>query len=448
MGSNYDRRGFLKLSGTAVGGLTLSGLGLQGQARSLTPPGAEKPVRLGFIGIGGRGSYHLDLALGMEGVEVPAICDIKPVNLYRAKRWIEEAGQPTPALYDKGPTDFKRMCEQEKLDAVIICTPWEWHAQMCLAAMRNDKHAVAEVPIIITLDEAWELVETYEKTAKWASLALEGCDNLSLLHMVQKGLLGDIVHVESGYVHDLRMVQFTPDQEPWRLQHSVSRNGNLYPDHPMNSMIPHLDINHGDRIDYLVSMSSSATMLRNYAELNYGKDSPYAKLKYNQGDYNATLLRTVNGKLITLNFDTSTPHPRGNYRLQGTRGVYWGDRYFRPQDPKIYIEGLSPVEHQYEPADKYLKEYEHPTIKNYKPNPRKAATRGHGNSTMETPVTWHRLVAALRENKMPDWDVYDSVTSSAVSPLSELSVANKSKPVDFPDFTRGKWKTRPKFTFL
>jgi predicted dehydrogenase len=448
MSNNYDRRSFLKLSTSALGGLSVGGFTLQSQSSPLLQAAGDKPIRLGFIGVGGRGSYHLDVALGMEGVEVPAICDIKPVNLYRAKRWVEEAGQPSPTLYDKGPTDFKRLCETEKLDAVIICTPWEWHAQMCLAAMRNDKHAVSEVPIIITIDEAWELVETYEKTGKWATLALEGCDNLSLLNMVQKGLLGDIVHVEAGYVHDLRMVQFNPEQEPWRLQHSINRNGNLYPDHPMNSMIPHLDINHGDRIDYLVSMSTKSVMLKNYAELNYGKNNPYANMQFKQGDYNATLLHTVNGKMITLNFDTSTPHPRGNYRLQGTKGVYWGDRYFRPEEPKIYIEGLSPIEHQFEPADRYLKEYEHPALKNYKPKLRKAATRGHGNSTLETPITWHRLIMALRENKMPDWDVYDSVTSSAVSPLSEKSVANNSRPVDFPDFTKGKWKTRPKVTYL
>jgi predicted dehydrogenase len=147
--NNFDRRNFLKFSSAAMGSVALAGLGLPTEA--LATPANDKPVRLGFIGIGGRGSYHLDAALGIEGVEVPAICELKPERLYNAKRWIEESGRPTPKLYDRGPTDFKRLCAEEKLDAVICSTSWEWHTPICLAAMRNGKHAVSEVPIILTL---------------------------------------------------------------------------------------------------------------------------------------------------------------------------------------------------------------------------------------------------------------------------------------------------------
>jgi hypothetical protein len=406
---------------------------------------SEKSIRLGFIGIGGRGSYHLNAALGIEGIEVPAICELKPVRLYAAKRWIEEAGLPSPRLYDRGTEDYKRLCEEEELDAVICCTPWEYHAPVCLAAMRNNKHAVSEVPILITLDEAWELVETYERTGKWATIGLEGFRELALLNMIQQGIFGKIVYAEGGYVHDLRLVKFDPDEEPWRLQHSMARNGNLYPDHPMARILPALDVNHGDRFDYLVSMSSNAVMLNNYAALNYGKDSLYAKTQVALGDYNATLIRTVNGKIVTLNHDTSTPHPREFFRLQGTKGVYMADYTSK----RIYIEGMSPKEHEWEPADKYLEEYRHSVEKNYNPPPRKGGEiQGHGGGGTQTPMNWHRLVLALRENKMPDWDVYDSVTSSAISPLTEASVANKCKAVDFPDFTKGKWKSRPSITLV
>jgi hypothetical protein len=403
----------------------------------------DKPIRLGFVGIGGRGSYHLNAALGIDGIEVPAICELKPVRLYTAKRWIEEAGLPSPRLYDRGPEDFIRLCAEEELNAVICCTPWEFHAPVCLAAMQNNKHAVSEVPIVITLDEAWELVETYERTGKWATIGLEGFRELALLNMIQQGVFGKIVHAEGGYVHDLRLVKFDPDEEPWRLQHSILRNGNLYPDHPMARILPALDINHGDRFDYLISMSSSTVMLNEYAALNYGRDSLYAKAPVKLGDYNATLIRTVNGKMITLNHDTSTPHPREFFRLQGTKGVYMSDATSK----RIYIEGMSPKEHEWEPADKYLEEYRHPVDKNYNPPPRKGGEiLGHGGGGTQTPMIWNRLVQALRENRLPDWDVYDSVTSSAISPLTEVSVANKCKAVDFPDFTKGKWKSRPSIT--
>lgn len=447
--NKYDRRNFLKVSTAAMGSVTLAGMGLP-QEISLQKPGADKPIRLGFVGVGDRGSYHLDAALGMEGVEVPALCDINPTYLHRAKRWVEESGQPTPRLYDRSETDFKRLCEEEQLDAVICSTSWKWHAPVCLAAMRNDKHAVSEVPIVLTLDEAWELVETYEKTGKWATLALEQAmleskNGLTLLNMVQNGVFGEVLHTEGGYVHDLRLVKFDPEREPWRLQHSISRNGNLYPDHPMNKIMSYADINHGDRIDYLVSMSTKSVMLNDYAARFYGKDHPYATMKMAQGDVNATLIRTVNGKMVTLNFDTNTPHPRELFKLQGTKGVYIEGSAL--EGPKIYLEGLSPEAHQWEPADKYLEEYRHPLLKSYKPEARQAI-RGHGGHSTETPLTWYLLIKALREDKMPYFDVYDSVTSSAISPLTEASVANNSKPVDFPDFTKGKWKGNSPLSFI
>lgn len=434
MTNKLDRRTFIGVSGAGIAGAVA--------ASAIRPAFAQqaaltRPIRLGFIGIGGRGSYHLDLALGIEGVEIPAVCDIKPAALYNAKRWVEEAGQPTPRLYGKTPTDFERLCAEEDLDAVICCTSWEWHNPVSLAAMRNDKNCVNEVPHVLTIDEAWECVETHEKTGKWSTQGFKSPYS-SLTNMIYHGLLGDIVHCEGGYVHDLRRVKFDPTEEPWRLQHSIDRNGNLYPDHPSCRMIPVMDVNHGDRFDYLVSMSSSSVMLNRYAEDYYGSSSPYAKMEMKQGDSNTTLLRTVNGKLFTLNFDTNTPHPREITRIQGTKGVLMSGSGI---GSKIYLDGVSPEPHEWEDAAPYMREYQHPLDKEYDPGERRAI-RGHGGGSGGTPLFWHRLILALREGRVTDFDVYDSVTSSAISPLSEKSVAEKSSAVDFPDFTRGKWKER------
>jgi hypothetical protein len=452
-GETYNRRDFMKLSGSALGGLALANAPRPAEAASLEPPSRDEAetIRLGFVGVGDRGSYHLDVALGIPGVEVPALCDIDRDYLYRAKRWVEEAGQPTPTLYgeDGNETDFKRLCAEEDLDAVICSTSWQWHTPVCLAAMRNDKHCVSEVPIVQTVEEAWELVETYEETGKWATLGLEQAllesgHGLSVLQMVQQGGLGDIIHAESGYVHDLRLVKFDPEREPWRLKHSIDRNGNLYPDHPLNKIMPCMDINHGDRFESIVSMSSGAQMLNEYAAHWYGEEHPYATMDMKQGDYNASLIRTVNGKLITLNFDTNTPHPRGQWRMQGSEGVYIeGDAI---GEPKIYLDGISPESHEWEPAQPYLDEHRHPILDDYNPAERERPIRGHGGSGTQTPITWHLLVQNLRNDTMPYFDVYDSVTSSAISPLSEQSVAKNSQPVKVPDFTRGKWKERDQFT--
>ena len=435
----------MKITSVAAGGYAFSGLGFAQSVKE-----EEKPLRIGFVGVGDRGSYHLDAALGIEGVIVPAICDIKDANLYRAKRWIEDAGQASPTLYGKTDTDFVRMCETEDLDVIICATSWKWHAPVCIAAMKNGKHAVSEVPIILSLDEAWEVVETSEKTGKWATLALEQAlleSNYAMhvLNMIQEGVFGNIISVVGGYVHDLRMVKFNPEAEPWRLQHSVDRNGNLYPDHPMNKIMAMMDINHGDRLDYLVSVSSGAAMLNDYAEQNYGAAHPHSTQQMAQGDVNVSLIRTVKGKLITLNFDTNTPHPRGIFKVQGTKGAFLQGSGIGSH---VYVEGRSPKPHQWEDSDKWLKEYQHPLVKNYNPPPRKNALRGHGSQGKVTPLTWYLLVKALREGKAPFFDVYDSVTSSAVSPLSEMSVAKKGQSVSFPDFTKGKWEKRPPISFV
>ncbi len=436
MNSKLDRRSFLNVSAAGIAAATAAGQ--EPETQTVTQGSIDgRPLRVGFVGVGDRGSYHLDIALGIDGVEIPAICDIAPHYLYRAKRWIEEAGKPSPKLYGRSRTDFERMCAEEDLDCIICSTSWKWHAPILLAAMRNGKHAVSEVPLIQTMDEAWEIVETHEKTGKWATLGFK-LVNSTLSSMVAHGLLGEIVHCEGGYVHDLRLVKFDPEREPWRLQHSVDRNGCLYPDHPTCALMPSMDVNHGDRFDYLVSVSSKAVMLNQYADLLYGPEHPYAYKPMKQGDYNCTLLRTMNGKVYTLNFDTNTPHPRGFYRVQGSKGVFF--RAGTSLGQYMYIDGVSPEEHQWEPADKYFAQYRHPIEKAYNPRPREAI-RGHG-SGRTTPLSWHRLVVALNEERVTDFDVYDSVTSSAIIPLSEKAVAS-GQPVDFPDFTRGQWRTRP-----
>ncbi len=427
-----NRRDFLAVSAAGVAGASAA------SAQTVTQGSVNgRPVRLGFVGVGDRGSYHLDIALGIDGVEVPAICDIAPHYLHRAERWIKETGKPPPKLYGRNRTDFERMCATEDLDCIICATSWKWHAPILLTAMRNGINAITEVPIVQTVEEAWELVETYESTGKWGTLGFKSV-NSTLSNMVHQGLLGDIVHCEGGYVHDLRLVKFDPEREPWRLQHSVDRNGNLYPDHPSCALMPSMDVNHGDRFDYLISVSSKSIMLNQYADLFYGPDHPYASKPMKQGDYNCTLLRTVNGKVYTLNFDTNTPHPRGFYRVQGTKGVYF--RAGRSLGTYMYIDGMSPESHQWEPAQKYLEQYRHPMEKEYRPKQREAI-RGHG-SGRQTPLSWHRLIQALNAGRVTDFDVYDSVTSSAITALTEKSVAS-GQPIDFPDFTRGSWKTRP-----
>ena len=441
----YNRRDFVKLGAVTGLGAALAGTNLLAKAAvgdRLGPAPMEPfaappmdPVRIGYVGVGGMGSNHVKNLLRIEGVEIRAVCDIVEEKVKRVQSWVVKAGQPKPAGYSRGEYDFKRMCEQEDLDLVYTATPWRWHVPVCVAAMENGKHAATEVPAAVTVDECWQLVETAEKLKKHCVM-MENCcygrSEMMVLNMVRKGVLGELVHAEAGYLHDLRGVKFSTDGEGlWRRAHSVNRNGNLYPTHGLGPVAQCMNINRGDRFDYVVSMSSNSRGLQLYAAEHLAADDPRRKETYILGDVNVSLIRTVNGLTITLGHDCNLPRPYSRVNLvQGTKGIVQG------YPDKIHIEGRSP-KHQWEPLMKYAKEYEHPL---WKTTGNEARGAGHGGMDF---IEDYRLIQCLREGIPTDMDVYDAAAWSVVSELSERSVANRSRAIDFPDFTRGRWKTNP-----
>ena len=257
--NRFDRRDFLKAGATA--GLATALGGLRASATSSKPdgkPGLEfkvppiDPVRIGYVGVGGMGSAHVQNLLKIEGVELRAVCDIVPEKVARVQQWVVAAGQKEPEGYSRGPTDFKRLCERADLDLVYNATPWEWHVPICVAAMQAGKHAATEVPAATTLDECWQLVETAEKTGRHCVM-MENCcydrPEMLCLNLVKKGLLGEILAGEAGYCHDLRALKFSNEGEGlWRIAHSIARNANLYPTHGLGPVAQCMDINRGDRL--------------------------------------------------------------------------------------------------------------------------------------------------------------------------------------------------------
>lgn len=437
-----ERRAFLKAGAAAGFGAALTALNTANAANERSPGEARsqfkvKPlaqVRVGFVGVGGMGMNHFGNYLDLAGVEIKAVCDIVPAKVERAQAAVVAKGQAKPTGYSKGPTDFQRMCETEDLDLVFTATPWEWHVPVCVAAMKNGKHAATEVPAAMTLDDCWQLVETAEKFEKHCQMMENCCYDrieLMMLNMVRKGLLGEVLHAEAGYLHDLRGVKFDMGGEGlWRRAWSEKFNGNLYPTHGLGPVAQCMNINRGDAFDFLVSMSSPARGLHEYAVKRFGPDSPYAKEKYALGDVNTSLIRTKLGKTITLIHDTSLPRPYSRIDLvQGTKGV--AHKY----PDKICIEGKS--NDDWENFDKYAAEYEHPL---WKAVAKRGEGRGHGGMDF---IEDYRLVSSLQRGEPLDEDVYDAAAWSAIVGASIESVANRSKPVAIPDFTRGKWKTNP-----
>lgn len=434
------RRGFLKTAGAALGASIAADL--QAKTSQAQPAGAAAQpfaappipeVRVGYVGVGGMGSNHVRNLLRIPGAKITAVCDIREEAIARAKKMVMDAGQPEPRTYSKGPRDFERMCETEDLDLVYNATPWEWHVPISLAAMKNGKHAATEVPAAITLDDCWALVESAEKYRKHCVM-MENCNydrmELMVYNMVRQGLFGEILHGEGGYLHDLRDVKFSPRGEGlWRRAWSMKMNANLYPTHGLGPVANCMDINRGDRFEYLVSMSSPSRGLQEYAKTHFPPDAPQRAEKYVLGDVNVSLIKTANGRTIYVSHDTNLPRPYSRIHLvQGTRGLFQG------YPDRVYVEGKSKP-HQWDEAKTWLAQHDHPLWTDLN---KKAEGAGHGGMDF---IEDYRLIKCLREGQPTDMNVYDAASLSAVVQLTERSNAKKSAPVEFPDFTKGRWKT-------
>jgi len=438
-----NRRDFLKRSataglGTALGSMYLAGCS-QMRGMGFSPAPIAKPldvVRIGYVGVGGMGTGHVYNLLKIEGVEIRAVCDIVEKQVANAQKLCEEAGKPKPDGYCCDPQGYLKLCEREDLDLVYTATPWQFHTPVCVAAMKAGKHAATEVPAAITTEECWELVETSEKTGKYCNM-MENCcygrSELMVLNMVRKGLFGELLHGECGYLHDLRDIKFNGRGESlWRTAHAIKRNANLYPTHGLGPVAQYMNINRGDRFDYLVSMSSPSRGLNVYCAEKFGPDSPQARQKYACGDINLSLIKTYNGLTIYLVHDCNNPRPYSRINMiQGTKGL------FMDYPPRIHIEGRTEGHDWEEKLDKYYAEFDHPL---YKRMVDKSKGAGHGGMDF---IEDYRLIQCLRTGQPMDQDVYDAASWSVVTSLTERSVANRSQTVDFPDFTRGAWKTRP-----
>jgi len=406
------------------------------QARSVAGMEFEKKdkVRLGVIGVGGRGNVLIDNFTAMKEVQVTALCDTVKDKVLEAQARIERQGnQPnSPALYHSSDHAFEDLVKRDDLDLVLVATPWNWHVPMALAAMKQGKHVAVEVPAARTIEECWQLVNMSESTRRHC-IQLENCcygyNELMVWNMVKAGLFGEITHGACAYNHDLRSILFSKEGEgQWRRFEHFKRNGNLYPTHGLGPVAHYMDIHRGDRFDYLVSMSSLVASLPAYQKEHLAADDPRRKETYQCGDLNVSLIRTVKGRVITLEHNTSSPQPYDRINLiAGTKGI------FRDYPPRIYVDGHG--KEQFGSIDPYKEKYEHTF---WKENGVKARELG-GHDGMDYIMAW-RLVQAIRNGAAPDIDVYDAAAWSAPGPLSEASVARGSAPVKFPDFTRGRWQ--------
>lgn len=394
-------------------------------------------VRVAFIGLGMRGSGAVYRYTFLDGVEVKALCDLNADYVKSAQETL--AGKHLPAADEyTGQEDWKKICERDDIDLVYICTDWLNHTPMAVYAMEHGKHVAVEVPAAMSIDECWQLVNTAEKTRRHCMM-LENCCydffEMATLNMAQQGVFGEVIHGEGAYIHDLRSLNFYPSenggyQGMWRLKYNEEHTGNPYPTHGLGPICQILNIHRGDKMNYLVSMSTKEVGMTEYAKNTFGKDSKEAKQTYKLGDMNTTLIQTEKGKTILIQHDVTSPRPYDRkHVVSGTKGFA----------QKYPVEGiaLEPNAHEFlnkVQMDSIMALYEHPITKEVGEKARKVG--GHGGMDF---IMDYRLVYCLQKGLPLDQDVYDAAEWSCLTELTEISVNNGGAPVEIPDFTRGAW---------
>ena len=413
-------------------------------AAALAAPAAQpqgvsslKTIRIAVIGVGGRGTAVLRASLLAGGVEVPALCDILPEAANRGVDLVQTQLGARPATYTQGPTDYKRLLQRDDIDAVFLTTPAVWHGPMAIDSLRAGKWVFSEVPACHSLDEGWQLVHAAEESGAGYFLAENYCftrHNLMALNMVDHGVFGALTFAECGYIHNTRDLQFNPDGSlTWRGEENSDPKfrGNTYPTHSLGPAGMALGINYGDRFTTCVSMMTPAHGFHEYAARRFGAAATPARINTWNGDNTLTMIRTESGAVVYLRFDNASPRPHrmGFYTLQGTKASF-------DDLAGIYIDYQSK---DWEPCSEYYARFDHPYWLRNSGEARNASHSGGDYFTVQ------HFFRSIRDRRMPGIDVYDAVTWSALTPLSAMSIAQNSAPQRFPDYTRGKWKTRKRF---
>lgn len=403
-------------------------------------------VRIGFVGLGDRGAGAVPRLALIEGVEIVALCDKREVAVKGSQSYLTKIGRPAAKEFYGDENVWKKMIELPDIDLIYICTPWVLHTPQAVFAMEHGKHVACEVPVSRTIDESWQLVETSERTKKHCMMMENCCYDffeLLTLNMARQGMFGEIIHTEGAYIHNLRNDNFRKPEndkqtdsgaytDSWRLQENATRNGNLYPTHGLGPICQIMNINRGDKMEYMSSVSTNDFSMRpKENEMLVQDPAFYSRWKDSKfrGNFNTSIIRTTLGKTIMVQHDVSSVNPYSRIHLvKGTTGS--ARKY---PNPMIALEEKWANEAEMkEITEKYTPDL----VKNVGEIAKKVG--GHGG--MDFLLAW-RMIDCLRNGLPLDQDVYDGALWSAIAPLSEWSVANRSQSIDVPDFTGGSWKT-------
>ena len=458
---NYNRRKFIQTTTMSAAALTVASTLTSCSNSNIDPISKGKymggfsapkldTVRIAFIGVGARGSGHLRSLASLEGVEIVAISDLYEDSCKKISKVASEIGKgerhDNIAQYWGDENKWKLMLEEIKPDAVFISTNWNNHASMAIKSMESGAHAFVEVPIAVSLKEMWEIVNTSEKTQKHCMMMENvnyGRDELMYLNMCRKGVIGELLHAEAAYIHELRfqMSQEERGTGSWRTHHYANGKGNLYPTHGLGPVAQYMNLGRtDDSFKSIVSYSSPAKGRDLYAQKNYSVDHKWNKLNYLNGDINTSIIKTNVGRTVMVQWDETSPRPYTRHNLiQGTKGTLAGF------PTRIALEGgfegASKDHHSWIQGDQLellYEKYDHPLYKRLNQE-----TKNSGHGGMDG-IMRYRIIECLKNGLALDQNVYEGCFWSAVTPLSGESILEGGMPQQFPDFTRGNWtKTKP-----
>lgn len=387
-------------------------------------------VNMAVIGLGGRGRGMGGNLCQMPDVNVIAICDVYPDRVEATAADMESAGHPRPFT----TLDYHDILAMPSVDAVLITTSWQTHLTIAIEAMKAGKYVASEVCGSCSVDQCWELVRTYQET-KIPCMLIENCnygrEEMALLNMVKQNVFGELIHLRCGYEHDLRgEISHGHLNRHYRLDNYMNRNGDLYPTHGAGPMAKLLNINRGNRFTSLVSVASKARGLNEYVDAHVTELPGLSEIKgyhFTQGDVVTTIITCAHGETLLLTHDTTLPRPysRGGY-VQGTKGLWMEENY------SLYLEGMDPG-HKWQDFKPYLEKYEHPLWKWYQ---EEGVRGGHGGMDY---LVLRAFVESFMNGEDTPLNAYDFATMTAITALSEQSVAAGGMPQPFPDFTNGRW---------
>ena len=392
-----------------------------------------KMIKMGILGLGARGySLMKDVVLPRENVQVVAVCDLYDDRVKRAADMIHEKKEQEVF----GTTDPKEFWDCE-MDAVLIASSWQDHVDSCIEGMRRGIYVACEVGGTYSIHDCWKLVDCYEET-KTPVMMMENCcygqRELMILNIVEQGVLGDIVHCEGGYLHDLRdEISEGRERRHYRLLNYLKRNCENYPTHEIGPIARILKINRGNRMVKLAAQASRAAGLKEYMKQKREADIDLLKENFAQGDIVTTTITCAGGETIVIQLNTTLPrYYSRKFTVLGTKGMYNED------NDSIFLDDEHATEHfkwneHYGNAEKYRDEYEHPIWKKYI----EEGVRG-GHDGMDW-LVFSAFFEAVEAGINTPIDVYDMASWMAISCLSEESISLGGQVVYIPDFTRGTW---------